>query len=110
MGNTAGFLKPVKDSLVDQLLEALSSFLTLREAEFLAYVRASLFDPGPDSEHFTVPSVPQLGACNYLFLFYLPTGHKNDQDAATSHAFVSRKIHPEMPRNGHVQINPCCGW
>lgn len=58
MGNTACFLKPVKDSLLDQLLEVPSSFLTLREAEFLAYVRASLFDPGPDSEHFTVPPVP----------------------------------------------------
>ena len=110
MGSTACFLKPVEDSLLDQLLEAPSSFLILREAEFLAYLRDSHFDPGLDREHFTVSFVAQLGASNYFFLFYLPTGHKNDQDDATSHVFVARKIHPEMPRNGHVQINPCCVW
>lgn len=57
MGNTVFFLKPVKDSLLDPLLEAPPSFLILK-AKFLAYLRASHFDPGLDRERFIVSFVP----------------------------------------------------
>ena len=109
MGSTECFLKPVKDSLLR--LIAGGSIL-------IAYFKGGQISCISKSQSLWTRTWPwafshficSTGHWIQLFiLIYLPTGHKNDQDAGTSHAFVSWKTQPKMPRDDSTQMNPCCG-
>lgn len=109
MGSTECFLKPVKDSLLRLIAEGsiLIAYFKGGQISCISKSQSLWTRTWPWAFSYFICSTAQW--IQLFILVYLPTGHKNDRDAGTSHAFVSWKTQPKMPRDDSIQMNPCCG-